>query len=96
MDSKNCLKLLQFRKYSFLKTTAFAEENAQKLPQELFIPCHRSYIVNLMHVRCLKRTELFLSDGKRLPVSRPYGNTLNAAFDSYYQEGCRYDHVEPI
>lgn len=69
---------------------------AQKLPQELFVPCHRSYIVNLMHVRCLKRTELFLSDGKRLPVSRPYVNTLNTAFDSYYQEGCRYGHVEPI
>lgn len=68
----------------------------QKLPQELFVPCHRSYIVNLIHVRCVKRTELFLSNGQRLPVSKPYVRILNDAFDSYYQEGCEYFNVDRV
>lgn len=68
----------------------------QKVPHQLFVPCHRSYIVNLIHVRCVKRTELILSNGARLPVSRLYANMLNDAFDSYYQEGCEYFDVEHI
>lgn len=71
-------------------------EVTQKVPQELFVPCHRSYVVNLIHVRCVKRTELLLSNGQWLPVSRPYIAALNDAFDSYYQEGCAYVRVEPV
>ena len=67
-----------------------------KLPQELFIPCHRSYIVNLIHIRGLKRTELLLSNGKILPVSKPYVEILNRAFDAYYQEGGVYHNVDGI
>ncbi|MEG0492610.1 MAG: LytTR family DNA-binding domain-containing protein [Clostridia bacterium] len=62
-------------------------EVLQKLPPEMFVPCHRSYAVNLIHIRCLKRTELLLSNNKILPVSRVYSNLLINAFDSYYQEG---------
>ena len=68
----------------------------QKLPEELFIPCHRSYIVNLMHIRGFKRTELLLSNGERLPISRAYVASLSHAFDSYYQEGCEHIHVDSI
>lgn len=58
-----------------------------RVPRALFIPCHRSYIVNLAHVRGLKRSELLLSNGMILPVSKTYVNVLNSAFDSYYQGG---------
>lgn len=67
-----------------------------KLPQELFIPCHRSYVVNLIHIRGLKRTELLLSNEKILPVSKPYVALLNRAFDAYYQEGGVYHNVDSI
>lgn len=67
-----------------------------KLPGELFIPCHRSYIVNIMHVRRVKRHELFLSTSKTLPVSRAYMNRVGVAFDSYYQEGGAFIHVDRI
>lgn len=67
-----------------------------KLPCELFSPCHRSYIVNMIHVRCIKRTELILSNGHVLPVSRPYAKALDAAFDSYYQEGGVITHVDTL
>ncbi len=58
-----------------------------KLPSEQFVLCHRSYIVNILHIRRLKRTELRLSSGAVLPISRSYLSTLNQVFDEYYQEG---------
>ena len=67
-----------------------------KLSQELFIPCHRSYIVNMVHVRSLKRTDILLSNGKILPLSKSYVDIVNRAFDSYYQEGCVNLYVDRI
>ncbi|MGM9600528.1 MAG: LytR/AlgR family response regulator transcription factor [Faecousia sp.] len=58
-----------------------------KLPEELFILCHRSYLVNIIHVRAVKRHTLTLSTGEELPVSRSLGAHLNDSFDNYYQEG---------
>lgn len=67
-----------------------------KLPEEQFVMCHRSYIVNIVHVRRIKRKEITLSNGMILPVSRACTNTVNAVFDSYYQEGGAYIHVDSI
>lgn len=58
-----------------------------KLPKELFTPCHRSYLVNIIQVRSVKRNEVILSLGQSLPVSRSFSERLNNAFDSYYLEG---------
>lgn len=58
-----------------------------KLPEELFTLCHRSYLVNIVHVRAVKRNMLTLSTGQELPVSRSFAEQLNHVFDSYYQEG---------
>ena len=59
------------------------------LPTELFIQTHRSYSVNLLHVRCITKTDVHLSNGELLPISKACVNTVNAAFDKYYQgDGC--------
>lgn len=67
-----------------------------KLPEEQFVMCHRSYIVNIIHVRRIGRKELTLSNGAILPVSRPCIEIVNAVFDSYYQEGGAYIHVDSL
>lgn len=67
-----------------------------RLPEEQFVMCHRSYIVNVIHVRRIKRKELTLSNGTILPISRACMNTVNAVFDSYYQERGAYIHVDSI
>lgn len=67
-----------------------------KLPEEQFVMCHRSYIVNIVHVRRIKRKELTLSNGAVLPISRACADAVNAVFDSYYQEGGAYIHVDSI
>lgn len=41
-----------------------------------FARTHRSYLVNLAHVRTLMRQELELSDGTRVPVGRKYAEEL--------------------
>lgn len=67
-----------------------------KLPEEQFVRCHRSYIVNILHVRRILRRELVLSSSENLPVSRPCTESINAVFDSYYQEGGAYIHVDAL
>lgn len=59
-----------------------------RLPGGLFALCHRSYIVNIAHVRMITRTACILSDGSSVPVSRTYANAVAEAFDRYHQGGC--------
>lgn len=53
----------------------------------LFVQGHRSYIVNLLHVRKLTRTEITLSTGEVLPLSKNCADQMFEAFDAYYQGG---------
>ena len=68
----------------------------KKLPVELFILCHRSYIVNIMHVRSIRKNELSISTGQALPVSRSQADAVSEAFDSYYQRGGSFIHVDRV
>ena len=67
-----------------------------KLPEEQFVMCHRSYIVNIIHVRRIMRRELVLSNGAILPISRSCVENVNSVFDSYYQEGGAHIHVDAL
>ncbi len=60
---------------------------SRKLPEELFVLCHRSYMVNVMHVRRITNKEVLLSSKRELPVSRTHFEILRRVFDCYYQEG---------
>lgn len=52
---------------------------------ESFLYCHRSYIVNLKHILKLSKTDLFLDNGKTVPVSRRMYNDVNMRFIKYYK-----------
>ena len=67
-----------------------------RLPAELFVLCHRSYIVNVMYIRTLTRTECHLSNGKTIPISRTYVDDVNQAFDRYHQGNVVYDDFDKI
>jgi len=67
-----------------------------QMPGELFVPCHRSYIVNIMHVRSIRKNELMLSTGQTLPISRAQAGSVNEAFDSYYQKGGAFIRVGSV
>lgn len=50
---------------------------AVQLPQQLFCQCHRSYIVNLSHIRRFTRHSLTLSTCDKIPVSKTFAPILN-------------------
>lgn len=51
-----------------------------------FVPTHRSFIVNLVHVEKVGRTACLLEGGRSVPVSRGAWENLNRAFIDYYRE----------
>lgn len=53
--------------------------------KELFVKCHRSFVVNLAYVEKIGRAECMLSDGTVLPVSRSAYQELNERFIRYYR-----------
>lgn len=52
-----------------------------------FVFCHRSYIVNLRHVRSIGRTEVKLEKGACVPLSRRQREEVNGRFVQYYTGG---------
>lgn len=54
--------------------------------KELFVKCHRSFVVNLRYVEKISRAACALSDGTVLPVSRNSYQELNERFIRYYRE----------
>lgn len=56
------------------------------LPGELFIQCHRSYVVNLSHIRRFTKSNVVVSNGHVIPVSSTYFTSLHSAFNRFYQE----------
>lgn len=54
--------------------------------KELFVKCHRSFVVNLAYVEKISRAECTLLDGTALPVSRSSYQELNERFIQYYKE----------
>lgn len=57
---------------------------AEKALGKDFFRCHRSYLVNLACVCQVRREELLLDDGVRLPLSRRLYRTAGAAFVAYH------------
>ena len=62
--------------------TELAEELADG-----FVTTHRSYLVHLLHVERVQRTECILSDGSSVPVSRNSYKAVNEEFIRYWKDG---------
>ena len=67
------------------ETRMAMKEAEEKLGAD-FVHCHRSYLVNLRHVRRISRTDVMLDDGTALPLSRRLYDAVNRAFIAHYRE----------
>lgn len=67
------------------KLRATIKEVQQSLPPELFVQCHRSFIVNLLYIHRFTKENVLMSTGQTLPVSQTYFSKLHTAFSQYYQ-----------
>ncbi len=43
-----------------------------RMPSNMFLRCHVSFVVNVKYVKCLFRTAIELKNGEKIPVSRRY------------------------
>ena len=55
------------QQYTFM---ASFESFCEKLPQEIFFRCHRSYTVNLRHTSRISNREYTMRNGDMIPISR--------------------------
>lgn len=59
------------------------EDAMARLPERSFIRCHRSYIVNMMHIRKYQDGEIILSNRHPVPVGRNYFAAFLSAFRNF-------------
>lgn len=50
------------------------------VPSNCFIRCHKSYLVNMQHIREIHRYEIGLKNGEKIPIGRPRYITVQEAF----------------
>ena len=68
------------RKYTLRQSIS---DIAEGLPRSTFISPHKGYIVNLRHIRFASSSEIKLSDGTSIPVSRRKRTEFNTALNNY-------------
>ncbi len=61
------------------------DELLQKLPQELFVQCQKSFVVNLQYVQRITRATVTLANGAEIPVSPRYKENLFSKFRNLFQ-----------
>ena len=61
-------------------------EMENNLPSKYFVRCHRSYIVNVKHIKSITKNKVLLSNGIKIPISRGKHKEINNAFINYINE----------
>lgn len=59
------------------------------LPKDSFIRCHRSYLVNIKHIKTVSRNYVNLENNIQIPISRGSYKKVNDAFLNYFWEKSR-------
>lgn len=55
----------------------------KELPSDMFVKCHRSYLVNLKYVKLISKNFVTLDNGVKIPISRGKYKEVNEKFLSY-------------
>lgn len=77
--------LLSLQKECKLKQSL--ETIRRKLPSQLFVQCHRSYLVNLMYIRHITSGSITMANGEVIQLGRVYQSQLMKLFRQFYLEG---------
>jgi len=80
MFSHNATMATVKGEHTFRKTiTKILEE----LGDDLFVRCHKSYIINIRHVESVSKTTALMSDGREIPLSKNIAKEINTRFIKY-------------
>lgn len=75
-------EIITKQKYYTLPQTL---RNILKILPEQFVQCHRTIIVNLIHIEFMNTTEILLSNQERIPIGRTYLKQLQQEVISLMQ-----------
>lgn len=64
----------------YLYASIRLSELEEQLPKDRFIRCHQSYLVNIQHIREMRRNEALTTGGMHIPISRPHLQRVQTAF----------------
>lgn len=70
-----CCEIIDRKVYLYLASGEVIDfyeriENLEKKLDERFFRCHRSYLINLNHLKSYRNNTAYMADGKEIPVSR--------------------------
>jgi len=69
-----------------VKTSAAFSELSQILSGGSFLLCHRSFIVNFVHVANMQDKDFIMKNGVRVPISNTYLDEAKKTFQAYFWE----------
>lgn len=79
IDSLNRVRAIHFASGELMQINMTLASIFDELPAGRFAYCHRSVVVNLAYVKSVTSTEVILSDGTALPMSRRRYQDFKAA-----------------
>jgi DNA-binding LytR/AlgR family response regulator len=51
-----------------------------------FIKCHRSYLCSIIHIHHMDKTDIYMDDKSKVPISRRMYKDVNRAFIEYFRK----------
>jgi len=61
-------------------------ELMDKLDGSTFVQCHRSYVVNILHVRKMTKTDFVFENGEMVPIGRKYHDSAQKAYRKCFEK----------
>ena len=86
-----CCEIIDRKVYLYLVSGEVIDyydrmENLEKKLDERFFRCHRSYLINLNHLRSYRNNTAYMANGKEIPVSRLRNREFSNVILQYMKE----------
>ncbi len=86
-----CCEIIDRKVYLYLASGEIIDyyeriENLEKKLDGRFFRCHRSYLINLNHLKSYRNNTAYMADGKEIPVSRLRSKEFSKVILQYMRE----------
>lgn len=87
-----CCEVIDRKMYLYLVTGEIIDyydrmEKLEKKLDERFFRCHRSYLINLNHLKSYRNNTAYMANGKEIPVSRLRSREFSNVILQYMRDG---------
>ena len=87
-----CCEIIDRKMYLYLVSGEVIDyyeriENLEKKLDGRFFKCHRSYLINLNHLKSYRNNTAYMTNGKEIPVSRLRSREFSSVILQYMREG---------